>query len=117
MNRRYSLKKNRDFQYVYRRGKAYHCAGATMIVARGRGNDIALGISVSKKVGNAVVRNRVKRRMREILRLQLPNLVRCKKIVFVVRPCMKDWSYQRMQEETIRLLNKASLIVPMAAVK
>ena len=62
MERRYRLQKNRQFQYVYRRGKSAACKDLVMLYAKGRG--LQVGFSVSKKVGNAVVRNRTRRRLR-----------------------------------------------------
>ena len=112
VNRKFSLKKNRDFQYVYRRGKAFHCQCMTLLVARGREQDINIGISASKKVGNAVVRNRIKRRIRESIRPHLPQMETCKKIIIVVRPCIAGWSYQQIEREMARLLHKSSLLRP-----
>lgn len=114
VKRKYSLKKHKDFNYVYRRGKAVHCAGATLIVARGQGKQIHIGISVSKKVGNAVVRNRCKRRIREVLRTFLPQLPVCKKMIVVVRPCLAEWDHPKLCAELTRLFQKAGLLVPLA---
>lgn len=72
MNRRYSLKKNRQFQYVYRRGKSVACR--EMVLLYVRSSKVLIGFSVSKKIGNAVVRNRAKRRMREAIRPLIPQL-------------------------------------------
>ena len=52
MERRYRLKKNRAFQYVYRRGHSVACRNLVMLLAPGR--ELKVGFSVSKKVGNAV---------------------------------------------------------------
>lgn len=70
MQRRYSLKKNKQFAYVYRRGRHHACAELSLIVARG--DRVMIGLSASKKVGNAVRRNKLKRRLREIVRPLLP---------------------------------------------
>lgn len=79
MNRRYSLKKNRQFQYVYRRGKSAACR--EMVLLYVRAPRLQVGFSVSKKIGNAVVRNRTKRRLREAMRPLLP---RIKKGLYIV---------------------------------
>ena len=60
MERRYRLKKNRAFQYVYHKGHSVACRNLVMLLAPGR--ELKVGFSVSKKTGNAVTRNRIKRR-------------------------------------------------------
>ena len=64
-----SLKKNCDFQYVYKNGKSYANKYLVMYILENQRNQNRLGISVSKKVGNSVVRHRVTRLVRESYRL------------------------------------------------
>ena len=66
-----SLKKQSEFKHVFGRGKS---AAMPLFVLYAASNDLGysrLGVSISKKVGNAVVRNRVKRWVREYCRLML----------------------------------------------
>ena len=56
MERRYRLKKNKAFQYVYHRGHSVGCRNLVMLLAPGR--ELKIGFSVSKKTGNAVTRNK-----------------------------------------------------------
>jgi len=71
--RGHRLRSNQEFQRVYRMGKSWaHPLAALHVIAQP--GEQRFGISVSKKVGNAVVRNRVRRRIREILRAALPEL-------------------------------------------
>ena len=65
-----SLKKNRDFQKVYRKGKSYANKYLVMYVLENGKSQNRLGISVSKKVGNSIVRHRLTRLIRESYRLQ-----------------------------------------------
>ena len=64
-----SLKKNNDFQVIYKKGKSYANKYLVMYVYENNLNKNRLGISVSKKVGNSVVRHRVTRLVRESYRL------------------------------------------------
>ena len=65
-----SLKKNRDFQNVYKKGKSYANRYLVMYVLKNDTERNRLGISVSKKVGNSVIRHHVTRLIRESYRLQ-----------------------------------------------
>ena len=61
--------KNKDFQIVYKNGKSYANKYLVMYVLKNNTEENRLGISVSKKVGNSVVRHRVTRLIRESYRL------------------------------------------------
>ena len=65
-----SLKRNADFQRVYREGKSYANRYLVLYVLQNQTERNRLGISVSKKVGNSVVRHRMARLIRESYRLQ-----------------------------------------------
>ena len=65
-----SLKRNSDFQRVYREGKSYANRYLVLYVLQNQTERNRLGISVSKKVGNSVVRHRMTRLIRESYRLQ-----------------------------------------------
>lgn len=69
MNFSESLKKNSDFQKVYRNGRSYANKYLVMYVLENNSDKNRLGISVSKKVGNSVVRHRITRLIRESYRL------------------------------------------------
>ena len=60
-----SLKKNYQFRFVYNRGKSIANRLLVMYVVRNGTNGNRFGISVSKKVGNSVVRSRITRLLRE----------------------------------------------------
>ena len=72
MQRAYRLRKNRQFQYVYRKGKS--CACRELVLLYVRNPRLQAGFSVSRKIGNSVARNRVKRRLREQFRALMPRL-------------------------------------------
>ncbi len=72
MQKQYRIRKNRQFQYVYRKGKSTTAREIVLLYIRAA--KLQVGFSVSKKVGNAVIRNRVKRRLREAFRGYIPDL-------------------------------------------
>ena len=66
------LKKRRDFLRVASRGKRAARPGLVLQAAPGEAGALRIGFTVTKKVGNAVVRNRTRRRLKEAARLGLP---------------------------------------------
>lgn len=103
MERRYRLQKNKAFQYVYHRGKSAACRDLVMLLAKGRG--MKVGFSVSKKVGNAVTRNKVKRRLRECFRPYLGD-VKSGLYVIVARPSAAEATFQSLARDVRYLLKK-----------
>ena len=88
-----SLKKNRDFQSVYRKGKPY---GNKYLVMYLLANDLGrnrVGISVSKKVGNSIIRHHLTRLIRESYRLHEEQFQCGYDIVIIARTTAKDRSY------------------------
>lgn len=80
-----SIKKNIDFQNVYKNGKSYANKQLVMYILKNDKKVSRIGISVSKKVGNSVVRHRLTRLVREAFRLNEDKLKECYDIVVVVR--------------------------------
>ncbi len=104
-----SLKKNRDFQRVYKKGKSKANKYLVMYVLP---NDLSrnrIGISVSKKVGNSVVRHHLTRLIRESYRLHEEMFHSSWDIVIVARPTARDISYQDMESALLHLANLQGL--------
>ena len=104
VQRQNRLGQNRQFNYVYRRGKKASCRELSLLYVRNK--EKRIGFSVSKKVGVAVVRNRTKRRLRESIRPLLPQL-KSGLYVFVARPAAAELSFQELQSRVKYLLRKA----------
>ncbi|MBE5807160.1 MAG: ribonuclease P protein component [Clostridiales bacterium] len=101
------LGRNKNYRYVYRRGKSTPSRSLTLVFLKGR--DLKIGFSVSGKVGNAVTRNRLRRWMREDVR-RLRTLLKCGKYIFVARPCMKDMTHEELTREMAQVLSRAKLL-------
>lgn len=98
-----SLKKNSDFQYVYRNGKSYANKYLVMYVMKNNTEKNRLGISVSKKVGNSVVRHRITRLIRESYRLQEKMFNSGLDIVVIARSSASSISYKEMESALLHL--------------
>lgn len=99
-----SLKNSREFGAVYDKKRSYANRYLVMYIAPNQMNEIRLGISVSKKVGNSVVRHRIIRLIREGYRLNKSCIKTGFDIVVVARQNVKGKSYQEVESALIHLL-------------
>lgn len=98
-----SLKKNRDFQTVYRQGKSFANSCLVMYVKENGLDRNRVGISVSKKVGNSVVRHRLTRLIRESYRLSEEKFRRGYDIVIIARTNAGDKNYHEIKSALLHL--------------
>lgn len=114
MQRRNRLSRSRDFDAVYRNGRSVSTRFLVLYRFDREGEDdgeARLGIAVPKKIGGAVVRNRIKRRLREVWRELLPEVPRGADYVLLVRAPLAEaegrdaeWLRERVEE----ILGKAN---------
>ena len=98
MEKFYSLKKNSDFGEVYQQGRPYGNRLLVMyVLERDRNHQARVGISVSKKVGNSVVRHRIKRLVKECFRRHLEEWEDCCDYVIVARKEAKDKNFRQIE--------------------
>jgi len=112
VNRRHRLRSNQRFQEVRRKGKS---VSDRILVLCYYPNQLAhsrFGFSVSKRVGNAVTRNRIKRRLREATRLKIDQIEPGWDLVFIARNPIRHANYHQMDDACARLLRRAHLLIP-----
>ena len=98
-----SLKKSKDFQNVYNKGNSYANRLLVMYVLENHTDKNRLGISVSKKVGNSVIRHHLTRLIREGYRLQEDMFNSGLDIVVVTRVSAKGASYHEVESALLHL--------------
>ena len=103
MNSYDSLKKNRDFQNVYKNGKSKANKYLVMYVLENQLDSNRLGISVSKKVGNSVIRHHLTRLIRESYRLNKDMFNSGLDIVVIARESAKDRKYKEIESALLHL--------------
>ena len=107
-----SLKKNKDFQNVYRKGKSYADKYLVMYVLENGLESNRIGISVSKKVGNSVVRHHLTRLLRESYRLHEEMFHSGWDIVVIARAGAKNASYHEIESALLHLGNLQKIMNP-----
>ena len=110
MNFSESLKKNRDFRNVYQRGKSYANRYLVMYVMNNDLNKNRVGISVSKKIGNSIVRHRITRLIRESYRLNEDKFLCGYDIVIISRIGANGRSFREIECALIHLGNRQWII-------
>ena len=104
-----TLKKNHEFRRLYAKGNS--AAAPTLVVycRKTKRTSNRIGFTVSNKVGNAVTRNRIRRRLREIYRLHEPEFQTGYDIVIVARMRAAGADYHRLERELLRSLQKLGI--------
>lgn len=110
MKKLHRLKDNRDFRRVFEEGKSFANRYLVLYHAPNQLGFYRVGFSVSKKVGNAVVRNRVKRYLREAVRHQEIKQHLPVDFVIIARPSAADLDFDGIRNNLVHLLLKTGYI-------
>ena len=104
------IKSNFDFRRIYSRGASFVSPYFVLYVANGRQGTVKMGITVSKKIGNAVCRNRAKRLIRAAFREVFPEISKQCNIVIVARTRILSVKSTVISQELKKQFKKSGVI-------
>lgn len=110
LKKQYRLKKRKQFSYIYRKGTTHGCKTLSVVFIASK-QPTKIGFSVSKKVGNSVTRSKVTRRMREAVKIILPNLKPNINYIFVAKDGIQELKPAMIVKDMEYVLKKNGLIV------
>lgn len=106
-----SLKNRNEFNFVYNKRTSLANKYLIMYIAENTLSINRIGISVSKKVGNSVIRHRINRLVKESFRLNVNKIVNGYDIVVVAREEAKDKNYDKIESAFMHLIKLHKLLV------
>ncbi|MDO5564736.1 MAG: ribonuclease P protein component [Eubacteriales bacterium] len=104
-----TIKKNEDFRLVYKIGKSVANEYLVMYTINNDMESNRYGISVSKKVGNSCIRHKVKRRIKEICRLNDNLFLKSFDIVIIAREKAKNATYKELEKSFFELIERKKI--------
>ncbi len=111
MKRNCRLRRNSDFQWVRRNGKSYATPLMVLVFLPNELDYSRFGFVVSKRLGKAVQRNKIKRRMREATRVRLSRIKPGFDLIFIARPPITQVEYPGIEQALEGLLRKSGLFL------
>lgn len=112
MKKKYRIKKNEEFQEVFQKGTSTaNRQFVVYVLERPEQPYFRLGLSVSKKLGKAVVRNRIKRYIRQSFLELRENIATGKDYIVIARIPVADMSYAEAKKSLVHVLKKAGVLV------
>lgn len=111
MEKENKIKKRKQFNYIFAHGMAAHSKTITLIFTQSKNKTFKVGFSASKKVGNSVVRNRARRRMREALRKNESLLNKNFCYILVAKEAIDSANFLDIVRDVEYLINKAHNMV------
>jgi len=103
------LRKNEDFERILSGGKSVADPRLVVYYIKRTDRGRAIGISVGRRLGNAVLRNRYKRRLRELMRKALPHIRSGYSLVILLRRGGVGKDFSELEKSLFRLLKRARL--------
>ncbi len=108
MRKNYRVKSEKDFNAIFKRGQSFANRKFVVYMLEKEQKHFRVGISVSKKLGNAVVRNSIKRKIRHVLMQHQKQLVQADFVV-IARKGVEELDYHQVEQNLLHVLKIAKL--------
>ena len=110
-NNTYGIKKDSDFRKIYQKGKSLADRNLVIYTMKNRSDNTRIGISISKKVGKAHERNRIRRCIKEAYRLNIdPRVATGYDLVFIARINAADKEYRELEKSLKYICKRANVM-------
>lgn len=109
MEKRFRLRKNMEFKKVYNGGKNFWNRNLVLYIKKNNLEEPRLGITITKKVGNAVVRNKIRRRIKEIYRLNLHRIKGGYDLIIIPKKNVVDISFKDLESALNHILKRSNM--------
>ncbi|WP_019243401.1 MULTISPECIES: ribonuclease P protein component [Bacillus] len=107
MKKKFRIKKNEEFQQVFHKGESFaNRQFVVYILTKDQQDDFRIGLSVSKKIGNAVTRNQIKRYIRQAFLEMHDDLFGSNDYVIIARKPAADMNFHEVKSSLIHVLKR-----------
>ena len=104
------IRKNIEYKRVYKYGKNYWNRNLILYVKKNKSDKTRVGFTITKKIGNSVTRNKVRRRMKEIYRLKLKDIKMGFDLVFIPKKNVVSMPYNELENSMIHIMKIAGVL-------
>jgi ribonuclease P protein component len=110
MDKMYRLKSNMEFQKIYNKGKNYWNRNLILFVKKNDLGYTRVGYTITKKIGNSVVRNRIRRQMKEVYRLNFYRIEKGYDLIFIPKKNIIDISFKELESAILHIMKLSKVI-------
>lgn len=111
LSKQYRLRKNKEFNFVYKHGKSVGSKLITFFYVKTSWKPNKFGFSISNKLGNSVVRHKLKRRLTEIVRPYITRLNPRYNYVFIARKGLEELTFLELKQKVENILLKSEMLL------
>ncbi len=111
LSKQLRMKRNSQFDNTFKNGNTFKKGCLMLVVCKRKYRTQKIGVVVTKKIGNSVTRNHVKRLIREAIRINLPNISPNLDLVCVAKQGIENADFNQINANLLELLKKSNALV------